>query len=84
MIIGSDLIISLGIEIHGSDITIKCDAAAIPWSDIDSTTNNVFALSQYNTLFNSETKRMKRNLNDKYKKADLKTITESSTYLDSQ
>ena len=45
MIIGLDLIISLGIEIHGADITIYWDAAAIPFRNIDSTTNNVFALS---------------------------------------
>ena len=30
MIIGSDLIISLGINIHGADITIHWDNAAIP------------------------------------------------------
>ena len=70
MIIGRDLIISLGIE--------------IPWRDIDSTTNDVFALSQYNTTFNSETNRMKRILDAKYSKADIKTITERSTHLDTQ
>ena len=31
MIIGRDLIRSLGIEIHGGDMTIHWDDAAIPW-----------------------------------------------------
>ena len=60
MIIGCDLIRSLGIDIHGTDMTIHWEDAAIPWRDIDSTTNNVFALYQYNAPFNSETKIMKR------------------------
>ena len=55
MIIGCDLVRSLGIYIHGSDMTIHWDDANIPWNDIDSTTNNVFALSQQNVPFNSET-----------------------------
>ena len=65
-IIGRDLIIYLRINIHGADMTIHWDNAAIPWSNIYSTTNNVFALSQYNTPFNYETKRMKLILNVKY------------------
>ena len=84
MIIGRDLIISLGIDIHGVDMTIHWDDAAIPWRDIDSTTNDVFALSHHNAPFNSETKRMKRILDAKYSKADIKTIAESSTHLDPQ
>ena len=84
MIIGRDLIRSLGIYIHGADMTIQWDNSTIPWRDIDYTTNNVFALSQFNTPFKSETKRMKRILNAKYSKADLKTITESSTNIDTQ
>ena len=55
MIIGRDLIRSLGIDIHGADMTIHWDDASIPWLDIDSTTNNLFALSQKNAPFNSET-----------------------------
>ena len=82
MVIGRDLIISLGIDIHSADMTIHWYDAAIPWSDIDSTTSDVFALSQYNGTFNYETKRMKRILDAKYSKADIKTITESSTHLD--
>ena len=44
MIIGRDLIKSLGIDIHGGDRTIHWDDAAIPWRDIDSTEKYVFAL----------------------------------------
>ena len=84
IIIGRDLIWSLGIDIHGADMTIHWDDAAIPWQDIDSKTNNVFALSQQNEPFNSETKRMKRILNATYSKADIKTIAESSTHIDPQ
>ena len=46
MIIGSYLISSLGIDIHGADMINNWDNAAIPWRNIESTTNNVFALSQ--------------------------------------
>ena len=63
MIIGCDLITSIGIDIHGTDMTIHWDNAFIPWRDIYSTTNDVFALSQYSAPFNSETNRMKRILN---------------------
>ena len=65
-------------------MTIHWDDDAILWRDIDYTTNNVFTLSHYNVPFNSETKRMKRIIDAKYSKADLKTITESSTHLDPQ
>ena len=81
MIIGRYLIRSLGIDIHISDMNIHWDDAAIPWNDIDSTTTDVFALSQYNAPFNSETKRMKRILDAKYTKANIKTIAERSTHL---
>ena len=72
---------SLGIDIHGADMTIHWDDAAIPWRDINSTKNDVFVLYQYNALLNYETKRTKRILNAKYTKADLKTIAESSTHI---
>ena len=65
-------------------MTIHWDDAAILWRDVDSTTNNVFALSHHNAPFNSETKRMKRILDAKYSKADIKTIAESSTRLNLQ
>ena len=84
MIIGRDLISSLGIEIHGAVMTIHWDNADIHWRDIDPTTNYVFGLLKYNAPFNSETKRMKSILDPKYRKSDLETITESSTYLDPQ
>ena len=84
MIIGRDLIKYLGIDIHGGDMTIHWDDAAIPWRDIDSTANDVFALLQHNATFNAETKRMKRIFDAKYSKADIKYIAESSTHLDHQ
>ena len=81
MIIGRDFIRSLGIDIHWADMTIHCDNANIPSRDIYSTTNDVFALSQYNAPFNSETKKMKCILDAKYSKADLKTIAEICTHI---
>ena len=74
MIIVRELIRSLGFDRHVTDMTVHWDNAAILWRNIDSTTNNVFALSQHNAHFNSERKRMKRILNAKYSKADIKTI----------
>ena len=65
-------------------MNIHWDDAAILWRDIDSTTNDVFALSQHNAPFNSETKIIKRILDAKYSKSDIKTIAESSTHLDRQ
>ena len=84
MIIGHDIFRSLGIDIHGGNMTIHWDNAAIAWRDIDSTAKDVFALSQHNAPFNAETKRMKRILDAKYSKANIKTIAESSTHLDPQ
>ena len=72
MIIGRDLISSLGIDIHGADMTIHWEDVAIPWPDIDSATNDVFAPFQYNAPFNSETNQMKCILDDKYKNPILK------------
>ena len=45
MIIGRDLIISRGIDIHVTDLTIHWEDVAIPLRDIDSTKNNGVALS---------------------------------------
>ena len=84
MIIGRDLIKSLGIDIHGVDMNIHWDDDIIPWRDIDSKAKDVFALSQHNAPFNAETKRTKRILDAKYSKDDIKTIAESSTHLDPQ
>ena len=53
IIIGRDLIRSLGIDIHGVDMTIHWDYATIPWRDIYSTAKDVFALSQHNAPFNA-------------------------------
>ena len=84
MIIGRDIIKSLGIDIHGGNMKIHWDDASIPWRDIDSTAKYVFALLQHNAPFNAETKRMKCILDAKYSKADIKTISESSTHLEPQ
>ena len=65
-------------------MTIHWDNAAIPWRDIDSTSKDVFALSQHNAPFNAETKIMKHILDAKYSKADIKYIAESSTHIDTQ
>ena len=65
-------------------MTIHWDNAAILWRDIDSTTNNVFALSQHNAPLKYERKRMKRILDVKYSKGYIKTIAEISTHLDLQ
>ena len=65
-------------------MTIHQDDAAIPWRGIDYTAKDVLALSQHNAPFNVETKRMKRILDAKYSKADIKTIAESSTHIDPQ
>ena len=81
MIIGCNFIRYLGIDIHGADMTIHWDDSIIPWRDIDSTTNDMFALFQYNAPFNSETKRMKRIIDDKYTKVDLKNIADCSTHI---
>ena len=84
MIIGRDLIWSLGVDIHGVDMTIHWDNSVVPWRDIDSTAKDVFAVSQHNAPFNAETKIMKPILDAKYSEADIKTIAESSNHLDLQ
>ena len=66
MISGRYLITPLGINIHGTYMTVHWDGAAIPRRDIYSTKNDVFLISQYNALFNSETNIMKRILDAKY------------------
>ena len=84
MIIDRESIRSLGFDSHGTDMNIHWDNTAILWRDIDTTKNNVFALSQHNAPLNPERKRMKRNMDVKYSKADIKTIAEISTHLDLQ
>ena len=49
MILGRELIRYLGIDIHGTDMTIHWDDAAIPLRDIYSTTNDVFATHHKHT-----------------------------------
>ena len=84
MIIDCESIRSLGIASHGTDMTIQWDDATIPWRGKDSSAKDVLVLSQHNAPFNAETKIMKRILDAKYSKADIKTIVESFTHLDPQ
>ena len=65
-------------------MAIHWDDAAIPWRDIDSTKNDVLALSQHNAPFSSERKRMNPSSLLNNSKADIKIIAESSTQLDIQ
>ena len=81
MNIGRDLIRSFGIDINGGDMTIHWDDAAIPWRDIYSTPKDVLALSQHNAPLNAETKRMKRILDAKYSKADIKPLQKAPLIL---
>ena len=81
MIIDRESIRSLGFDSHCTDMTIHWDNATILWRDIYSTAKYVFTLSQHNAPFNSERKRMKRILDAKYYKANIKTIAESSTHI---
>ena len=81
MLIGSDLISSLYIDIHGADMTIHWENSTIPWRNMDSTTNYVFVLLPHNAPFNSETKQMKRIPDAKYEKSNLEAISEISTHL---
>ena len=74
MIIDRESIRSLGFDSHGTDMTIHWNNATILWRNIDSTTKDVFALSQNNAPFNYERKIMKHILDAKYSKADIKTI----------
>ena len=78
------MIRSLGIAIYGDDMTIHWDDATVPWRNIDSTTNDVFALSQHHAPFNYETNRMKCILDAEYSKANIGNIAERTTHLDPQ
>jgi hypothetical protein len=42
MIIGRDLIIKLGLDAKGSDLSIKWDDATILWRDMDSTVEDIY------------------------------------------
>ena len=65
-------------------MTIHWDNAAILLCDKDSTAKDLFSLSQHNTPFKSERKRMNASSILNNSKVDIKTIAESSTHIDIQ
>jgi predicted aspartyl protease len=83
MIIGRDLIKSLGLEIKGNDLSIKWDDAAIPWRDMDSTIEDAyFAEDIYsNEPVEQEIQRMTDILDAKYSKADLRKVVDAAVHL---
>jgi hypothetical protein len=83
MIIGRDLITSLGLDVKGSDQSIKWDDAAIPWRDMESTQADAyFADDRHaNQPVEQEIQRMTDILDAKYSKADLRKIVEEATHL---
>jgi hypothetical protein len=78
MIIGRDLIIDLGLDAKGSDLSICWDDAAIPWREVDSTLKDAF-LSYIPT--HRPSKRIKQILDAEYKAADLSEIVSAADHL---
>ena len=78
MIIGRDIISELGIDVKGSDLSISWSDAAIPWRDMDATTNDAFLA--YSPIHQPE-KRTTKILDATYKAADLKEIVQSAAHL---
>ncbi len=83
MIIGRDLISSLGLEIKGNDLSIKWNEAAIPWHNMDCTKEDIFIAEDFHSTKLEEHKiqLMKDILDAKYSKADLKKVAESAVHL---
>jgi transposase InsO family protein len=83
MIIGRDLITSLQLDIKGSDLSIKWDDAAIPWRNIDSTVKDIYLVEDRQSYqpIEQEMQRMTDILDAKYKKANLKEISQSADHL---
>jgi hypothetical protein len=77
MIIGRDLMVKLGLDAKGSDLSIEWDDAAIPWRDMESTVDDHYLVDNANQPDN----RTKRILDASYKPADLKAIVASATHL---
>jgi hypothetical protein len=78
MMIGRDLIIELGLDAKGSDLSICWDDAAIPWRQVDSTLKDAF-LSYIPT--HRPSKRIKQILDAEYKAADLSEIVAAAEHL---
>jgi hypothetical protein len=77
MIIGRDLMVKLGLDAKGSDLSIEWDDVAIPWRDMESTVDDHYLIDNAN-LPDGPTKRI---LDASYKPADLKAIVASPTHL---
>ena len=84
LIIGRDLMADIGLDVLASNQTITWDDAAIPWRNIDSTTND--ALFYDDNVMKPQEKDLKRlnNILDaKYQKADLDVSVEALEHLSS-
>jgi hypothetical protein len=82
MIIGRDLITSLGIDAKGSNLSIKWDDAAIPWRDMDCTVADVYHADLHSAQpAEQELKRMTDILDAKYTKANLEEVVKNATHL---
>jgi hypothetical protein len=77
MIIGRDLMVKLGLDAKGSDLSIEWDDAAIPWRDMESTVDDHYLIDNAN-LPDGRTKRI---LDASYAPANLKAIVASATHL---
>jgi transposase InsO family protein len=85
MIIGRDLITSLGLDAKGSDLSIKWEDAAIPWRDMDCTVADVYHADLHSAQpVEQELKRMTDILDAKYTKANLEEVVKNATHLTNQ
>jgi hypothetical protein len=83
MIIGRDLIIELGLNAKGSDLSIKWDNAAILWRDMDSTVEDIYLAENHCSRqpMEPEIKQMTDILDAKYTKANLEEIVKAADHL---
>jgi hypothetical protein len=77
MIIGRNLMVKLGLDAKGSDLSIEWDDAAIPWHSMESTIDDAYLIDENNQPNSC----IKRILDASYKPADLKEIVSSATHL---
>ncbi len=80
MIIGRDLMTSIGLDVRGSDQSIQWDDAILPWRNIDVTHDEVYLA----TPQDEQIKRLTEILDAKYEKADLRKVVEKATHLSKQ
>ena len=83
MIIGCNLILTLGLEIKGDDLSIKWEDSAIPWRDMDSKVEDAYFIDDLftNSPVEQEMQRITEILDTKYKKAYLKKIVDAAVNL---